>query len=117
MADAQHFESVAIVVACAYLFVLLGLGVVGYLKSTPSEEDYYLAGRNQGWFVTSLTIIATFFSAFAFLGAPGLVYRHGAVFALFALNVPLAGAAVYLLGARIRRVGQAKHFVTPADMA
>jgi SSS family solute:Na+ symporter len=116
MADGQHFESVTIVIACLYLLVLLGLGVVGYLRSTPSEEDYYLAGRNQGWFVTSLTIIATFFSAFAFLGAPGAVYRHGVVFALFALNVPLAGATVYLLGARIRRVGQAKHFVTPADM-
>lgn len=100
MPDGQHFESVAIIIAALYLVVLLALGVVGYLRSTPNEEDYYLAGRNQGWFVTSLTIIATFFSAFAFLGAPGLVYQHGAVFALFALNVPLAGASVYLLGAR-----------------
>ncbi len=116
MANGPNFEGVAIVIAALYLLVLLGLGVVGYLRSTPSEEDYYLAGRSQGWFVTSLTIIATFFSAFAFLGAPGAVYRHGVVFALFALNVPLAGATVYLLGARIRRVGQAKHFVTPADM-
>ncbi len=87
MPDDQHFESVAIVVAVGYLLVLLGLGVVGYLRSRPSEEDYYLAGRQQGWFVTSLTIIATFFSAFAFLGAPGLVYRHGVVFALFALTI------------------------------
>jgi len=116
MADGPSFESVAIIIAAGYLVVLLALGVVGYLRSTPNEEDYYLAGRGQGWFVTSLTIIATFFSAFAFLGAPGAVYRHGAVFALFALNVPLAGASVYLLGARIRRVGQAKNFVTPADM-
>ncbi len=116
MADAQQFESVAIFIALCYLLVLLGLGVLGYARSKPSEEDYYLAGRAQGWFITSLTIIATFFSAFAFLGAPGAVYRHGVVFALFALNVPLAGATVYLLGARIRRIGQSKGFVTPADM-
>ncbi len=35
------------------------------------KEDYYLAGRNQGWVVSSLTIMATFFSSFGMLGAPG----------------------------------------------
>ena len=96
--------------------MLLVFGIVGYRRSKDDETDYYLAGRSQGWVVSALTIMATFFSSFALLGAPGMVYRDGAVFALFSLNVPVAGAAVYIVGSRIRRSGQARGFVTPADM-
>ncbi len=99
-----------------YLTMLLVFGIVGYRRSKDDETDYYLAGRSQGWVVSALTIMATFFSSFALLGAPGMVYRDGAVFALFSLNVPVAGAAVYIVGSRIRRIGQARGFVTPADM-
>jgi solute:Na+ symporter, SSS family len=100
-----------------YLTLLLVLGVVGYRKRLgESEEDYFLAGRGQGWVVSSLTIMATFFSSFALLGAPGMVYRDGVVFALFSLNVPVAGVAIYLLGARIRRIGRQHGYLTPADM-
>ena len=52
------------VLAC-YLLLLLALGIFGWLKSKGGEDDYYLAGRDQGWVVTSLTIMATFFSSFA----------------------------------------------------
>ena len=67
------------IVLVIYLLILLGLGIFGYLKSKGTEEDYYLAGRGQGLLVTSLTIMATFFSGVALLGFPGLVYEHGAV--------------------------------------
>ncbi len=100
-----------------YLVVLLLLGLFGWLKSKTGEEDYYLAGRGQGWLVSSVTIMATFFSSFALLGAPGMVYREGVMFALFSLNVPVAGLCVYLLGARIWKVGRRFGYVTPGDMA
>lgn len=118
LAEAETIELGYIphVVLGVYLCLLLWLGWVGYRRASGTEEDYYLAGRNQGWLVTSLTIMATFFSSAAMLGVPGVVYKEGVVFALFALNVPLSGAAVYVLGRRIARVGRAKSFVTPADM-
>lgn len=106
----------AYIVLAVYLLVLLVIGYVGYRKSKVGEEDYYLAGRGQGWVVSSLTIMATFFSSFALLGAPGMVYRDGVVFALFALNVPLSGAMIYVLGSKIHRIGKANGYVTPADM-
>ena len=104
------------VVLAGYLVILLALGWLGYRRSKTEEEDYYLAGRRQGWVVSSLTIMATFFSSFALLGAPGMVYKEGVVFALFSLNVPFSGLCVYLLGARIWRAGREKRYVTPADM-
>ena len=103
-------------VLAVYLVTLLGLGWLGYRQSQIGEEDYYLAGRRQGWVITSLTIMATFFSSFALLGAPGMVYREGVVFALVSLNVPVAGYCVYLLGSRIWEAGRAHGYVTPADM-
>ncbi|MFP6872689.1 MAG: sodium:solute symporter family protein [Verrucomicrobiales bacterium] len=104
------------VVLVCYLLVLLGLGIVGYLRGKATEEDYYLAGRGQGLLVTSLTIMATFFSGVALLGFPGLVYEHGVSAMFLALNLPVAGAAVYLLGNGIRKLGKARGYVTPGDM-
>ncbi|MFP6900337.1 MAG: hypothetical protein VCA36_05305, partial [Opitutales bacterium] len=99
-----------------YMLMLVWLCYLGYRKGKSTEEDYYLAGRGQGTLVTSLTIMATFFSSAALLGIPGLVYRDGASFFLFALNLPVAGLAVYLLGNRMRKLGKARGYVTPADM-
>ena len=101
------------VILVLYLLVLLFLGVLGFLRSKQSEEDYYLAGRQQGWFITGLTIIATFFSSFAFLGAPGLVYRQGVVFALFALSTGWGVVAYILLAIlmpEVKVVGKANAF-------
>ena len=116
MPEAAEWGAIPHVVLGLYLIVLLVFGYLGYRRSAGSEEDYYLAGRGQGWTVTALTIMATFFSSFALLGAPGMVYRDGVVFALFSLNVPVAGAAIYIIGSRIRRIGREKGYVTPAAM-
>lgn len=104
------------IVLVGYLALLLALGVFGWMKSRGGEDDYYLAGRDQGWVVTSLTIMATFFSSFALLGAPGMVYRDGVVFALFSLNVPVGGLTVYLIGGRIWKLGKKYGYVTPGDL-
>ncbi|MEM6884247.1 MAG: hypothetical protein AAF571_04390, partial [Verrucomicrobiota bacterium] len=67
-------------VLAGYLILLLALGVFSLLKSRgakDAETDYYLAGRGQGILVTSLTIMATYFSGFAILTFPGWVYSNG----------------------------------------
>lgn len=112
----EHLGSTPYIVLGFYLLLLLGLGILGWARSRAGEEDYYLAGRGQGWVISSVTIMATFFSSFALLGAPGMVYREGVVFALFSLNVPVAGLCVYLLGSRIWKVGRKFGYVTPGDM-
>ncbi|WP_411847637.1 sodium:solute symporter family protein [Roseibacillus persicicus] len=102
-----------------YLILLLALGVFSLLKSRAAkdaEADYYLAGRGQGILVTSLTIMATYFSGFAILTFPGWVYSNGVSPMLYALNLPVAAAAIYLIGDRIRAAGHKHGFITPADM-
>ncbi|MGC6424853.1 MAG: sodium:solute symporter family protein [Lentimonas sp.] len=106
-------------VLAGYLTLLVALGLLSLIQSRKAknaEEDYYLAGRGQGIIVTSLTIMATYFSGFAILTFPGWVYSYGISPMLFALNLPVAAAAIYLIGSRIREAGQKHGFVTPADM-
>jgi len=114
--DPDAFATTAIVVLAFYLVLLLVLGWIGWRRSRSNEEDYYLAGRQQGWIVSALTIMATFFSSFALLGAPAMVYREGVAFALFALNVPVGAMIVYIVGSRIARHGRKHGYVTQADM-
>jgi len=109
-------NGIAFTVIGAYLVMLLVLGWLGHRANKEGEEDYYLAGRKQGWLVSTLTIMATFLSSFALLGAPGMVYREGVVFALVSLNIPVAGFCIYTLGRRIGKAGRDGGFVTPADM-
>ena len=102
-----------------YLVMLLGLGVAGLLKSrkaVDAEADYYLAGRGQGLLVTSLTIMATYFSGFAILSFPGWVYGSGIPPMLLALNLPVAAMGIYIIGNRLRKLGRARGYVTPADL-
>jgi len=116
---ATQLGALAYVVLGAYLLLLLGLGLASLLKSRGAkniEADYYLAGRGQGLLVTSLTIMATYFSGFAILTFPGWVYSDGIAPMLFALNLPVAAAGIYLIGNRIRKLGQAHGHITPADL-
>lgn len=118
-AEYEHLSggnATAFIVLTGYLVMLLVIGWLGHRASSSGEEDYYLAGRKQGWLVSTLTIMATFLSSFALLGAPGMVYREGVVFGLVALNIPVAGFCIYILGRRIWEAGKNQGFVTPADM-
>ncbi len=102
-----------------YMVLLLALGIVSMLKSrhaAHAEEDYYLSSRGQGVLVTSLTIMATYFSGFAILTFPGWVYSDGIAPMLYALNLPVAAMAIYVIGSRIRRIGAKRGYITPADM-
>jgi SSS family solute:Na+ symporter len=105
------------IVLGGYLVMLLGLGLMGLIRGKATEEDFYLAGRRQGLLVTALTIMATYFSGFAMLTFPGWVYQWGIAPMLLALNLPVAGAAIFLIGNKVRKLGSAKGFVTPGDMA
>ncbi len=109
-------NTLAFIVIGAYLIMLLVLGWLGHKASKSGEEDYFLAGRKQGWIISTLTIMATFLSSFALLGAPGMVYREGVVFSLVSLNIPVAGFCIFVLGRRICELGRKQGFVTPADM-
>ncbi|MDR2221130.1 MAG: sodium/proline symporter PutP [Flavobacteriaceae bacterium] len=59
-----------------YLILILGIGVVAYLK-TKNFSDYILGGRSFGPLVTALSAGASDMSGWLLMGLPGDIYKFG----------------------------------------
>ncbi len=99
-----------------YLLATIVLGIIANQRMTVDMEDFLLYGRKAGFVVLYLTVVATFHSAFAFLGSGGFFYTHGIGFWAAGTWTLLVGAITYVLGPRIWAVGKAFGYITPADM-
>ena len=99
-----------------YLLVTVVLGVVANRRLTANLEDFLLYGRQAGFVVLYLTVVATYHSAFAFLGSGGFFYTHGIGFWDAGAWTVLVGAITYVLGSRIWALGKRFGYMTPADM-
>ena len=99
-----------------YLLATIAIGVLANRKGTASMEDFFLYGRQAGFVVLYLTVVATFHSAFAFLGSGGFFYTHGIGFWMAGTWTVLVGAITFTLGTRIWAIGKKFGYITPADM-
>jgi len=99
-----------------YLLVTIVLGVVANRRLSVDMEDFLLYGRKAGFVVLYLTVVATYHSAFAFLGSGGFFYTHGVGFWAAGAWTVLTGAVTYFLGSRIWALGKRFGYMTPADM-
>jgi len=99
-----------------YLLVALVLGFVANRRLAVGVEDFFLYGRKAGFPVLYLTVVATYHSAFAFLGSGGFFYTHGIGFWDAGTWTVLVGAISYVLGTRIWALGKKFGYVTPADL-
>ncbi|MFL2546895.1 MAG: sodium:solute symporter family protein [Candidatus Rariloculaceae bacterium] len=108
------------VVSTGLLFSYLGItvivGITSNRRLSTSLEDFLLYGRKTGFVVLYLTVVATFHSAFAFLGSSGFFYTHGIGFWVAGSWTALVGAITYVLGSRIWALGKRFGYFTPADM-
>jgi solute:Na+ symporter, SSS family len=103
-------------IVAVYLLITLLLGVIAYRQARVNLEEFLLYGRRAGFIVLYLTVVATFFSAFAFLGASGFFYTHGVGFWEASIWTVVAGAATSTLGPRVWALGKRFGYVTPADL-
>jgi len=99
-----------------YLVFLLGITWFSLRMGSRGADDYFLAGRSQNWLVTGFTLMATFFSAFALMGAPGMLHQHGIAFIPFFLNPLVAGLLIWVIGNRIRSKSARHNWITPSDL-
>ena len=99
-----------------YLVATIVIGVIANRRLTVDMEDFLLYGRQAGVIVLYLTVVATFHSAFAFLGSGGFFYTHGIGFWVAGTWTVLVGVITYTLGTRIWALGKRFGYITPADM-
>ena len=100
----------------AYLLATIVLGVIANRRMQVDLEDFLLCGRRAGFVVLYLTVVASFHSAFAFLGSGGFFYTHGIGLWPAGTWTLLVGAITYVLGTRIWALGKAFGYMPPADM-
>lgn len=99
-----------------YLLIVVVLGAVANRRLSVDVEDFLLYGRKAGFVVLYLTVVATYHSAFAFLGSGGFFYTHGIGFWAAGAWTVLTGAVTYVLGSRIWALGKRFGYMTPADL-
>ncbi len=99
-----------------YLVATIVIGAVANRRLAVNLEDFLLYGRQAGVIVLYLTVVATFHSAFAFLGSGGFFYTHGIGFWAAGTWTVLVGVITYTLGTRIWALGKRFGYITPADM-
>ena len=107
----------AIAITILGLFVLIPLimGAVANKKSLPTTEDFFVQGRAMGSLAVFFTVAATWWSSFAFLGAPSYFYTRGPVYwTAIAWNI-LFGVMYYVIGKRIWFYGKKNNLITPSD--
>lgn len=67
---------ISIIVFALYLLVLVGVGVVTYLR-TKSYSDYNLAGRSNNKWVAAISAESSDMSGWLLMGLPGAAYASG----------------------------------------
>jgi len=109
--------ALTIIVVTVYCIFCLIIGYYGYKRTKLEPVDYFLAGRTLGTFVLALTFIATYASAWTFLGAVGANYRIGISFhsCMITWNV-LWPLMILALGTRLWVLGRRYGYITPSDM-
>lgn len=96
-----------------WIIMVIGMALLVYLgirankiASSDDEAGFLLGGRSLGPFVMAGTIMATGFSGWGFVGAPGVVYEFGftELFANFFFAFSITGAILFF-GKYLRKRG------------
>lgn len=109
--------ALALALVALYAAIVFGKALLLSRGQSASPTGYFLGGRSLGPLTLVMTIAASFFSMYSFMGAYGITWRLGMNF----LNqgwwmlMFLSWAGVWL-GARIWLLGKRFGFITPADL-
>ncbi|MEM7008648.1 MAG: sodium:solute symporter family protein [Thermodesulfobacteriota bacterium] len=109
-------NSGGIIFMSAYLGSLILIGLLGKLKQKENSlSDFYLAGRNMGFFVLFLTLYATQYSGNTIVGYAGKAYREGYT-VLLSVTFMMSVIGGYLLFApKLYRLSKKFNFITIGD--
>lgn len=106
----------ALIAMLVYLVLAFVLGLLaGRRRSFWSVSEYAVADRGLGLIVIWFMMGGTIFSAFSFLGGPGMAFSQGAAAFFVPAYVALGILPWYLLGPKVGRIGARKNFFTMGD--
>ena len=104
-------------VLCTYFLIVLAIGFIARTRWKSSPETYFLADRKLGSVILLGTMVATNFSAFTVFGTSGAGYRDGyAFFPIMGFGTGFMALTFWIIGRKIRQVGQKHALVTPPEL-
>ncbi|RLI86114.1 MAG: sodium:solute symporter family protein [Archaeoglobales archaeon] len=115
--DTQDLE-VEVVIVAVVIYVIVGSLIALYARrGIKTQEDYFLANRRIGGFISALTYASTTYSAFMMIGLVGLSYATGVGSAGFELMY-LVGTLFLLsyYGPRFWKIGRERGYVSPSEI-
>jgi len=101
-----------------YLIVLLSIGWFIQSKGFQNIREWALEKGQYSAFALALTIFATTYSAFTFIGLPGFYYTHGigTVLYITATTLTLAPICMYIIGKKVVQLNKDKVCLTPIEL-
>lgn len=105
------------VILAAYVVFLVILSILARKKASGSPEEFFLAGRSFGPIVLFLTLAATNFSAFFFLGFAGGAWNFGlGQYGIMGIGTALVPVSFYLIGNKVWKLGKQKGYLTAPEL-
>ncbi len=66
-----------LIAMCAYMMVVIGIGLYFAKRSNESSENYFIGGRTLGPWITAMSAEASDMSGWLLMGLPGVAYWFG----------------------------------------
>jgi SSS family solute:Na+ symporter len=108
-------ETISAIIIIAYFLGLMAIGV-WTARKIKTSEDLLVAGRNLGFWVFTLLVVASICSGMTILGVAGLGYTAGWPSIWEQVFVPLSGAVCILVfGTKIHTIGKTAGYMTVQD--
>ena len=109
-------DALIVAIVALYMAILLGIGYFA-ARLTHSPEDFFLASRSLGSWVTAISSTAASESGWVVLGAVGMAYTEGVAALWFAPGCLLGYVAnLYFVAPRLRREAAARGSLTLPDL-
>jgi len=104
-----------LIVLSLYMIVVLTIAYYATKQLSIEPTDYYLGG-GLGTIVLTGTVLATWYSTFAFLGGPGTYFSSGTAWLYFAFFNITGAFLIWVVGTRFWLLGQRFGHITPSDL-
>jgi solute:Na+ symporter, SSS family len=111
----MNHQVLPILIIGAYMFIPLYIGTKAGEKDLNTPEDFFIQSRSMSSVSVFFTVMATWWSAFAFLGSNAFFYSKGPVYWTTIGWDFLFGVLFYVIGKRIWFYGKLNHYITASD--
>jgi Na+/proline symporter len=111
-------EFIPLAILGVYLALMFYAGYVGFRRTKAGRQEFFVASGTLGVVATFFTYVATWYSAYSFLGYPTIFYTWGAEWAVIdTFDYPFVIVALtFIVAHRVWSLAKKYRYITPTDL-